>query len=114
MADLSTKMILALNKHGSMSIKDIANYVRGTHKINKQKCEQRCSYNLDNLAGEGIVESFTDGKRKIYKIAENVEILKGKLVLENETGDIRYEEDIKHILRMQDDDGQIRISILEE
>jgi hypothetical protein len=64
------------------------------------------------LEGEGIVESFTDGRRKIYKISENVEILTGKLVLNDENGYVKYEEEIKHVLRMND--GQIRISILEE
>jgi hypothetical protein len=113
MPDLPTKMILELHEHGPMPIKDIAEHGRGEKKTNKQKCEQRCAYKLENVEGEGIGESFTDGRRKIYKISENVEILRGKLVLNDENGNTKYEEEIKHILRMMDD-GQIRISILEE
>jgi hypothetical protein len=107
--EIATKIILALYGNLPMSIGEIAEAVRGTKKVNARNCEQKCKYHLQNLEADEIIESFTDGKKMLYKIKENVELLDGKLVL----GEDKYVCDVYNVLRRTDEDGEILISLLQ-
>jgi hypothetical protein len=107
--ELTTKIILVLNGNLPMSIRDIAEKVRGKERVNVRNCAQKCKYQMENLEADEIIESFTDGKRTLYKLKEGIEILDGKMIL----GDGKYTEDVHNVLRMINEDGETILSILQ-
>lgn len=113
MKTIQSKIILAMKDKLPQSVREIAQTVRGEKNVNRRKCEAHCSYQLDGLEEVEIVVSFYDGKKKLYKLGENVEILRGEIDLRNDEGITIYEKQtVGEVLRMMNSAGDILLKIL--
>lgn len=112
MSDMTTRLILTMKGKNPMSIREIATSVIGSKQFNVRKCEERLKYHLQTLEADGIVQSFRSGNRNLYKLSEDVEVLNGKLILVDEDGKQKYEENVTNVLRV-DLNGVAMISILQ-
>jgi hypothetical protein len=112
MKTIQSKIILAMKDKLPQSVREIAQTVRGEKNVNRRKCEAHCVYQLDLLEEAEITQSFYDGKRKLYKLRENVEILKGEIELRGKDEVVMYKEKVGEVLRMTNSMGEILLKIL--
>lgn len=110
---LQNKIILAMEGKTQQQIGDIAKKVRGTSKINIGKCTARIRYQLGLLEETGIVVCTNKKNETFYTLAENTEMLIGKMELSSEDGTIGYTEHVGKVLRMMTEDGDIMLKLLE-
>ena len=113
MKTIQSKIILAMKDKLPQSVREIAQTVRGEKNVNRRKCEAHCSYQLDGLEEVEIVVSFYDGKRKLYKLGENVEILRGEIDLMDDEDKVIYaKQKVGEVLRVISSEGDILLKIL--
>ena len=111
--EIETRIIMEMKDELPLTIQQIAEKIRDGKKIHKKRCEQRIKYNMESLEAANVIEQITDGRRKLYKLRDGVEILNGKISLYDENGETKYEEEVVHVLRMEDEDGNVLLNMLQ-
>ena len=115
MPSITSSIILAIaEKDTGASTKEIAMYIKTNGEENKtiERLKSTVRYHIQELEDMGVI---TTEKVRIwtkYRLANGVEILRGKMVSENSENDI-HEDDVGRIMRMTDKDGYTVIRLLD-
>lgn len=115
MTSTLSAVILAMRDKKPMAVREIAKRtleIIEDKKVNINRWNAVCKYQLDELASMGIAESSKHGRWITYKLCDEVEILKGTMILKGESGDVKYEDNVNDVLRMMEEDGDVVIKIL--